>query len=187
MGQEPEDDGVPARVQWDWRPFRITQIPEDLDQECLLNVIEQLFKLRRQEFKVHSLASDASDQRELRWRTATVSFCSRPRHLHHSLAESDQWRFALPSTLLHDFKSLNEPVYIYFDTHFRGFTPLSSIDFDEEHKIEYATSRNFSSLLLIWAAVFWCMVLEVMRWPHSDPLQAHTHGREIRSQSIFLN
>lgn len=90
-------------------------------------MIENLFELDANDFKVHSLAFDATYENEPRFKVATVSFRVRPTALCSTSPTMDAWDFDLPSTP----KDSIQPNSVRFDTHFKGFTPLSPADRDE--------------------------------------------------------
>ena len=98
----------------------------------LSNVIQNLFELDNGGFIIHSLAFDASDEAEPRWKAATISFRVRPTLLQSSPTTSDQWDFDIPSSRTES----TEHSRIFFDARFTGFTPLSPAKRDEEYSIE---------------------------------------------------
>ena len=116
-----------AHAQGDKTTFRITRIPEEYDQERLSQAIEHLFSLGRSDFRVHSLASDASYEEDPQRRIATISFRTRPELLEESSAKAGEWQFDVQSSQTDHSAPLHEPTYIYFDLHFHGFTPLSLV------------------------------------------------------------
>lgn len=112
---------------WDKTTFRVRKIPEEFDKDRLLNTIVTLFDLGSpSEAKVHSLAFSYEHDK-----VATVSFHNRPvALLKESLPqESSSWSFVLPESENGD--------QIWFDTHFRGFTPLSPTEGQKTQSLEY--------------------------------------------------
>ncbi|MCJ1313277.1 hypothetical protein MMC25_006954, partial [Agyrium rufum] len=118
-----------ASKDWDKTTYRITKVPETFDLSRLTQAIRSLFELNVDGFQIHSLASDASDDTEPRWKVATISFRVRPAPLHSLLCTADGWGFDLPS-------SPAERDRMYFDTHFNGFTPLSPAERDHQYQID---------------------------------------------------
>ena len=117
--------------------FRITKIPEEFDQGRLSQMVVDVLGLRTPDFKVHSFASDVSYEGEPEWRVATISFRVRPHLLEESLLKGGKWSFALQSSPTDHSAPTNEAERIYFDLHFKGFTPLSPVQDDEKHEMEY--------------------------------------------------
>ena len=87
-------------------------------------MLVQIFGLTVTNFRIHSLALDASDQADLPSKTATVSFRAVPALLGGFQGHANEWGFDLPPTEVAECG----PCRIYFDTHFHGFTPLSPAD-----------------------------------------------------------
>ena len=115
---------------WD-KTFRVTRIPKEFDSQRLSSAVEEFFKVKNiSGFKIHSLASDAYDETEDPCAASTISFRTRPTQLQPTATE---WEVDLPCT------KIGQPrhVRVLFDTHFDGFTPLSSIENDHTHMIEY--------------------------------------------------
>ena len=128
--------GVRPKVKWDKTVFRITRIPATIDRGQLRAVLGEILEQDSQNFRIHSLASDASDATDPQCRVATVSFHTRPTLLQAPEDKADdqcQWDFELPQSS----GSHTKEVRIYFDTHMNGFTPLSPIEDEERHTIEY--------------------------------------------------
>lgn len=124
--------GHPAVSSWDKITFRISRIPESFGRENLMHVVGRLFQLEFRHFKIHSLASDASDEADPNWKTATITFRTRPLILGEQEKKSRQYTFDLPPAL----NAMSEVSSIQFDTHLEGFTPLSPAENDNEHCIE---------------------------------------------------
>ena len=98
-----------------------------------MHIVGRLFQLDSKGFKIHSIASDASDEVDPHWKTATITFRARPSLLETQESKVKQWTFDLsPSS-----NAIPEIGLIQFDTHFEGFTPLSPAENDNEHRIEY--------------------------------------------------
>ena len=85
------------------------------------SIVRHLFDLEIAGFKIHSLAYDASHESKPRYKTATISFRTRPPQLGLALAESGGWSIDLECQAAEKYGFDR----IYFDTHFEGFTPLS--------------------------------------------------------------
>ena len=69
---------VTSQPEWDRTTYRITKVDEGCDLPRLSQVIKSLFQAEDKDFKIHSLAFDASDEKDPRWKVATISFCVRP-------------------------------------------------------------------------------------------------------------
>lgn len=123
--------------------FRVTRIPAVIDALWLSNLTAHIFDVKPDNLTIHSLALDESDATEPEWRTATVSFQSRPTLLQPSKETPDEWWFDLPSAS--DVKAENSR--ICFDTHFKGFTPLSPVENDSKHTIEYVSPVETETML----------------------------------------
>lgn len=110
----------------------MSQNPENFDHAILAQAIAQIFSLNPKDFKIHSLASDASDEAELPYKTATLSFCIKPAILETSQAFAYGQDFELPQ----DLGEESGRRHIRFGTHFEGFTPLSPADQATEPEID---------------------------------------------------
>ena len=121
-----------AQIGWDRTTYRITRINEAFDMPRLSQAIQSLFQLKDNQFKIHSLAYDASDETEPPWKVATISFRTRPTHMQNSLDDQSQWGFEIRSSLTDP----TECSRIFFDTHFNGFTPLSPAESGRKYTIE---------------------------------------------------
>ena len=141
MSARPKDTQVATRAQWDKKPFRITRIPGDYDQDRLSQVVMDLLKLKISDFKIHSLATDVSYEGDPEWKVATISFRIRPPFLEESLVEGGKWSFTLQSSPTYQSSPGEESSRIYFDLHFKGFTPLSPMQDDGKHMIEYESLK----------------------------------------------
>lgn len=139
----PQDNPGMAEAAWDKMTFRVSRIPKSLDHLGLSKVLQSLFKVGNDGFKIHSLASDASDETEPEWNTATIAFREIPEAIQSRQGNADDWRFDIPPELV----TSPESSCMYFDTHFDGFTPLSPADQDEKHTIEYVFPHSRSILL----------------------------------------
>ena len=96
------------------------------------SILGHLFDVEIAEFKIHSLAYDASHESNPCCKTATISFRTRPPQLALALAESGGWSMAL------EREDAEKDGFdrIYFDTHFEGFTPLSPAEKLDDQTIE---------------------------------------------------
>ncbi len=112
--------------------YRISRIPSTIAKELLVSVVGDVFDIESAQFKIHSLAYDASHESKPRYKTATISFRTRPPQLELAHSESDGWSFDLKRELADKYDSDR----IYFDTHFEGFTPLSPAEESHEQTIE---------------------------------------------------
>ena len=83
--------------------FRMTRIPANFGLEALAQQIARIFELKHEEFEIHSLASDASDETEPQWRTGTASFRVRPKVLQPTGILLEYWPFDLPSASVSSF------------------------------------------------------------------------------------
>lgn len=128
----------PTKSCWDKTVFRISRIHNEVGIQSLSHTLMRLFEIEDSDFKIYSLASDATDEVEPKWKSATISFRERPTLLQPSQSTSDEWIFPLPSVPI----DLSMNGDLYFDTHFDGFTPLSPAEKDAEHTIEYDFSTS---------------------------------------------
>ena len=96
------------------------------------SILGSLFDVETAEFKIHSLAYDASHESRPNYKTATISFRTRPPQLAPALAESGNWSIDLE----HDAAERYGFDRIDFDTHFEGFTPLSPAEKLDDQTIE---------------------------------------------------
>ncbi len=112
--------------------FRVSRIPDDFRVEDLSQAIKRWFDLESSEYIIHSLAPDACDEADPLWKTATVSFRNIPALLRRSQSMEYEYDFELPAFLAEEFGRSR----IYFDTHFKGFTPLSPTHRDTEGTID---------------------------------------------------
>ena len=112
--------------------FRVSRIPEIFDEKIFTHVIAQISDLDPNDFKIHSLVSDASDEADLPHKTATISFRMTPEILRTPQGFADGWDFELPQYL----GAESGRSRIHFDTHFEGFTPLSPADQATEPTID---------------------------------------------------
>ncbi len=119
-------------IKWDKIIYRISRIPSSVGKELLVSTIGNLFNMESAQFKVHSLAYDASYESEPRYKTATMSFRTRPARLDLGLAESGSW----PINLERETAEKYGFDRIYLDIHFEGFTPLSPAEKSDEQTIE---------------------------------------------------
>lgn len=77
-----QEDFTPVLKLWDQTTFRVTRIPEELDASQAGRHISSLLGIRDpSNLKIHSLASEALDSIDPRWKTATVSFRTIPESL----------------------------------------------------------------------------------------------------------
>ena len=97
-----------------------------------MSIVERLFDIEAPQLEIHSLAYDASDVSEPCYKTATMSFRTRPPQLDPACAESGGWFFDLGREDADRYGSDR----IYFDNHFEGFTPLSPAENSDEQTIE---------------------------------------------------
>lgn len=96
------------------------------------SILGHLFDVEIAGFKIHSLAYDASHESKPCYKTATISFHTRPPQLALALAESDGWSIDLEREAAEKYGFDR----IYFDTHFEGFTPLSPAEKLDDQTIE---------------------------------------------------
>jgi hypothetical protein len=82
-----------AKVDWDETTYRITRIPKEFDLTHLLQLLNNLFEWEGNEIRIHSLAYDATDEKEPLSKVATVSFRTRPTHLQSTSKNKDEWSF----------------------------------------------------------------------------------------------
>ena len=119
---------------WD-KTLRVTKIPEDYDKQQLRQVIVDMLELEvGNDVKIHSLAFDAVDEKELQYKVATVSFNIRPARLPEI---SKEWAFDLSNSGNDERDDEREGQRIHIDEHFRGFTPLSPAEVQGTHTTEY--------------------------------------------------
>lgn len=97
-----------------------------------MSVVGHLFDIESAQFKIHSLAYDASYKSKPPYKTATISFRTRPPQLDLAPAELGGWSFDLEGEAAERYCSDR----IYFDNHFEGFTPLSPAEKTDEQTIE---------------------------------------------------
>ena len=97
-----------------------------------MSIVERLFDIEAAQLEIHSLAYDASDESEPCYKTATMSFRTRPPQLDPACAESGRWFFDLGREVAERYGSDR----IYFDNHFEGFTPLSPVENSDEQTVE---------------------------------------------------
>ena len=97
-----------------------------------MSILGRFFDIETAELEIHSLAYDASDGSEPCYKTATISFRTRPPQLDPVYAESGGWFFDLGREVAERYGSDR----IYFDNHFEGFTPLSPAENSCEQTIE---------------------------------------------------
>ena len=130
----PNFQGTRGRgnIEWDKIAYRVSRIPSDFRKELLVSVVGYLFDIEASDLEIHSLAYDASDESEPRYKTATMTFRSRLPQLDPACAESGYWSFNLERVGTEEYDSDR----IYFDNHFEGFTPLSSAEKSDEQTIE---------------------------------------------------
>lgn len=112
--------------------YRVSRIPGTIGKELLLSAIERIFTIDSAQCKIHSLAHDASYESEPHYKTATISFHTRPPLLDLALAESGGWSIDLEREVAETYGFDR----IYFDTHFEGFTPLSPAEKSDDQTIE---------------------------------------------------
>ena len=86
-----------------------------------MSIVGNLFDIEPAQFRIHSLAYDASHESKPRYKTATISFRTRPPQLDLARSESEGWSFDLKREPADNYGFDR----IYFDNHFEGFTPLS--------------------------------------------------------------
>ncbi|KAI9890869.1 MAG: hypothetical protein M1814_003508 [Vezdaea aestivalis] len=134
---ESQEQSTPVKSEWD-RNFRIKNIPKGLDKQHLAQILSDVLNLDdTQAIKIHSLATDATEDADLEKKVATVSFRAIPELLSSSSAES---KASLKRGKRFDFGpgiGSDTGRQIYFDTSFYGFTPLSAAENDHLHTIEY--------------------------------------------------
>lgn len=97
-----------------------------------MSTVGRLFDIEAAQFEIHSLAYDASYESEPCYKTATMSFRTRPSQLDLAYAELGCWSFNLEREAAEKYDSDR----IYFDNHFEGFTPLSPAEKSDEQTIE---------------------------------------------------
>lgn len=97
-----------------------------------MSIIGQLFDIEYSQFRIHSLAYDASHEIKPRYKTATISFRTRPPQLDLARSESDGWSFDLKCEAWNKY-GLDR---ISFDNQFEGFTPLSPAEKADEQIVE---------------------------------------------------
>ena len=126
---------MPGRSRnWD-KTLRVTNIPKEYDKERLRQVIADILELEvGNNVKIHSLAFDAVDEKDLQYKVATVSLNLRPALLPET---SKDWAFELPNGDNDGCGGGREGQRMYIDEHFHGFTPLSPAEGRETHTIEY--------------------------------------------------
>ena len=119
----PQHSGFPNYgTDWDKTTFRISRIPEDYDLRCLSDAVKTVFELESSShFKIHSLASDASDENDDPCRVSTISFHTRPTRLLPAVDDLEEWEVDLPSTVT----SQRAYARVLFDTHFKSFYPIN--------------------------------------------------------------
>lgn len=97
---------------------------------------------------VYSLASYGPQQR-----TATITFSDTPFRLYSTVADDArgktiEWRL----NIVHPLSTQTDTVCI--NTHFMGFTPVSPLENDEEHLIEYVAVYRFRTLADLWSQLY---------------------------------
>lgn len=112
--------------------YRVSRLPGTIGKELLLSAIGHIFTIDSAQCKIHSLAYDASYESEPRYKTATISFHTRPSQLDLALAESGGWSIDLEREVAEKYGFDR----IYFDIHFEGFTPLSPAEKSDDQTIE---------------------------------------------------
>ena len=117
---------------WDKTAYRVSRIPETFDSHQLSQAIKLSFGLENGAFRIHTLALDATDETEPRWKAATVSFRVRPVALQAVSGQAHEWIIDVPRSLEAGLDS----VRLVFDTHFYGFTPLSPAEKVQDQTIE---------------------------------------------------
>ena len=73
--------------------YRISPIPNTVAKELLEWLVRHLFSIESAQFEIHSLAYDALYESESYYKTATMSFRTRPPQLDPACAESGGWSF----------------------------------------------------------------------------------------------
>ena len=116
-------------MKWSAKTYSVTNVPKEVD---FSGAMQTIFGLDSADFKVHSLAWDASDQTEPDVRVATVSFRTTPALLQPAVKNKDGWSFELPI----EINEPHAPVTLHFDDTFLGFTPLTPLQISSECPIE---------------------------------------------------
>lgn len=105
---------------WSKITYRV-RLPSDHGRKELSETIQALFNIKAAEFRIHSLSLDISEVADLSRKVATVSFRNTPA----DLIDGQDWGFDLPTDSEESYSAR-----IYFDTHFKGFTPLTPAEND---------------------------------------------------------
>jgi len=108
--------------------YRLRGIPINYSLQGVESLVEDILELGGEiKVEVRSLADSPYPQRE---KVATLNFSSTPSRLCGGL-DQDEWCFDIP----HDGQWEQAKIYLVFDTHFRGFTPLHA-ERDADCKVE---------------------------------------------------
>jgi hypothetical protein len=125
------------------KTYRVRGIPHLCNQKETEKIIKAAVGLEYENpsFALHSLA--ANPYRPQQEKVATLTFTRIPSCLCSSKNET-QWCFAIPNLQLPQAsdKDANGDTFrrateVVLDSHFRGFTPLSSFQDTSDHKSEY--------------------------------------------------
>ena len=115
------------------RTYRVRGIPAGFARRDTEDLLRSLFKRDGVDLQlgVHSLSPDPYSSRRRPPQVATVAFVSVPGELS---GVKDEWTLPIPHLRSSDGGPAISSITI--DTHFRGFTPLSSIGDSTEHEME---------------------------------------------------
>ncbi|KAI9888491.1 MAG: hypothetical protein M1814_006882 [Vezdaea aestivalis] len=138
---EQDESAKPSQVLDNHKKtFRVTRIPASHNRKTLQQSLIKTFCIgETSDLIIHSLVTDQCGDTSPQLRVATVTFKVLPKQLscaewEHSVSESspNEWSIHLEDELPLPAKN----VVLYFDTHFTGFTLLSSVEQDDKHVID---------------------------------------------------
>ena len=112
---------------WSKTTYRV-RLPSDHGRKELSETVQALFEIKATEFRIHSLFLDISEVAGLSRKVATVSFRNPPA----DLSDGQDWGFDIPTITEESY-----PTRIYFDTLFKGFTPLTPAKNDGNCDMKY--------------------------------------------------